>query len=114
MKYILSKKQLAVIAIINIVIITADKIILMQYDAYCPPVLLTIILWFFIFRSKRWAYIAYSVLSLLAVASGLLGLVLSFSYIFRGFDPIPSVLMAIVGISYAISWINVRKTYKAK
>ena len=53
MKYIFSKKQLAVIAIINIVIITADKIILMQYDAYGPPVLLTIILWFFIFWSKR-------------------------------------------------------------
>lgn len=110
MKSIFPQKQLAVIAILNTIIIIADKIILIQYDAYGPPVFLTIILWFFVFQSKRWAYIAYSVLSLLAVTFGLLGLFLSFLCIYRGFDPIPSVLMVIVGISYAISWVNMRKT----
>ena len=114
MKPIFSQKQLAVVAILNIIIIIADKIILMQYDAYGPPVFLTIILWFFVFNSKRWAYIAYSVLSLLAAAFGLLGIILSFAYIYRGFDPIPSILMVIVGISYAISWVIVRKTYNTK
>lgn len=111
MKSISPQKRLVVVAILNLIIIIADKTILMQYDAYGPPVFLTSILWFFVLQSKRWAYIAYSVLSLLTVAFGLLGLFMSFVYIYRGFDTIPSVLMVMAGISCAISWVKMRKTF---
>ena len=105
-------RRICTIAVFNILVSLIDKIILIPRGAVGAPLVLTLVLWFFIYKRKKWAFTIFGILSLLSALTGVLGIFLFAGYLYRGFDPVPSLLMVIVGISYALSWLLLRKERK--
>ena len=102
-------RKIYIIAGFNLLVLLIDKIILIPRGAVGAPLVLTLVLWFFIYRRKKWAFILFGVVSLVSAIMGVLGIFLLAGYLYRGFDPVPSLLLIIVGISYALSWLFLRK-----
>lgn len=102
-------RRICILAAFNILVLLIDKIILIPRGAVGAPLVLTFVLWFFIYKRKKWAYIVFGVFSLLSAILGVLGIFLLAMYLYVGHDPVPGILMVIVGISYAISWLFLRK-----
>lgn len=102
-------RRICILAAFNILVLLIDKIILIPRGAVGAPLVLTFVLWFFIYKRKKWAYIVFGVLSLLSAILGVLGIFLLAMYLYVGHDPVPGILMVIVGISYALSWLFLRK-----
>ena len=102
-------RKICIIAAFDLSIVLIDKIILVPRGAVGAPLALTLVLWFFIYKRKKWAFIGFGILSLLSVLMGALGVFLLAGYLYRGFDPIPSLLMVVVGIGYGVSWLLLRK-----
>lgn len=104
------KKRIVIIALSNILVLLVDKIILVSQGAVGAPLIITIVLWYYIYKHKQWAITVYEIICLLSILMGVLGVFLFVGYLYRGFNPIPSLLMIIVGISYAFSWLLLHKT----
>ena len=102
-------RKICIIAAFNLLIVLIDKIILIPRGAVGAPLVLTLGLWVFIYRRKKWAYIVFGVLSLLSAVLGVLGIFLLAGYLYRGYDPAPVFLMTVVGVSYALSWLLLYK-----
>ena len=102
-------RRLCMIAACNILAVLIDKIILVSREAVGAPLALTLFLWYFIFERKKWALALFGILCLLSVAAGGLGVFLLIGYLYRGYDPTPCLLMILVGSSYALSWLALRK-----
>ena len=105
----LYKKRIVIIALTNILVLLVDKIILVSRGAIGAPLIMTVILWYNIYKHKKWAITVYKIICLLSILMGVLGIFLFVGYSYRGFDPVPSLLMIIVGISYTFSWLLLRK-----
>lgn len=105
----MKNRRICIIAAFNILVLLIDKIILVTRGAFGAPLVLTLVLWFFIRKRKKWALILFGVLCLLSAIMGALGIFLFAAYLYRGFDPTPCLLMVIVGISYGVSWLMLRK-----
>ena len=86
-------RKICIIAAFDLSIVLIDKIILVPRGAVGAPL----------------AFIGFGILSLLSVLMGALGVFLLAGYLYRGFDPIPSLLMVVVGIGYGVSWLLLRK-----
>lgn len=104
------KKRIVIIALSNILVLLVDKIILVSQGAVGAPLIITIVLWYYIYKHKQWAITVYKIICLLSILMGVLGIFLFVGYLYRGFNPVPSLLMIIVGISYACSWLLLHKT----
>lgn len=102
-------RRICILAAFNILVLLIDKIILIPRGVVGAPLVLTLVLWFFIYKRKKWAYIIFGVLSLLSAILGVLGIFLLAMYLYVGHDPVPGVLVVIVGISYLISWLFLHK-----
>lgn len=102
-------QKICIIAAFNLLIVLIDKIILIPRGAAGAPLVLTFVLWFFIYRRKKWAYIVFGVLSLLSAVLGVFGIFLLAGYLYRRYDPVPCLLMTAVGVSYALSWLLLYK-----
>lgn len=102
-------RGICILAAFNLLVLLIDKILLIPRGAVGAPLVLTLVLWCFIYKRKKWAYIVFGVLSLISVILGVLGIFLLAAYLYAGHDPVPGVLMVIVGISYALSWLFLRK-----
>ncbi len=95
-----------------LLVLLIDKIILIPRGAVGAPLVLTLVLWYFIYRRTKWAYIVFGVLSLLSALMGVLGIFLLIGYLYRGYDPVPCLLVVSVGISYGGSWLFLRNERK--
>ena len=102
-------RRICILTAFNILVLLIDKIILIPRGAVGAPLILTLVLWYFIYRRKRWAYIVFGALSLLSALMGALGIFLLAGYLYRGHDPTPCLLIVLVGISYGVSWLFLRK-----
>ncbi|MDE6260034.1 MAG: hypothetical protein K2M42_04120 [Oscillospiraceae bacterium] len=112
MKKAAVNRRIYIIAAFNILVLLIDKIILVAQGAVGAPLVLTLVLWHFIFKRKKWAFITFGIISLLSVILGVLGIFLLIAYLYRGYNPTPCLLAIIVGISYALSWLLLRKERK--
>ena len=106
----LYKKRIVIIALSNVLVLLVDKIILISRGAVGGPLIVTAVLWYCIYKHKKWAITVYKMICFLSILMGILGIFLFAGYLYRGFDPVPSLLMIIVGISYVFSWLLLRKT----
>mgnify|MGYP004421216611 FL=1 len=110
-----SKKihKIVFIAIINLCITALYRALLFRYNALGIPVIIPLLLWFFMIKTKKWAYIAYSILTIFTSLLGLICFPLIFMYIYRGYDPTPCILAVLVAINYGLSW-KALKNFKKK
>ena len=102
------KKRIFIIGFFNVAVALVDKIILTQHNAFGMPVIFTVILWVLIYRQKKSAKVAYYLYSILAILATLLavfGVVVFLGFIRQGRELWAPILMVVVGVSYAISWI---------
>ena len=104
------QKRIVIIALSNILVLLVDKIILVSRGAVGGPLIVTAVLWYYIYKHKKWAITVYKIICLLSILMGVLGIFLFVGYLYRGFNPVASLLRIIVGISYAFSWLLLRKT----
>lgn len=102
-------RRICILAAFNLLVLLIDKMILIHRGAIGAPLVLTSVLWYFIYRRKKWAYLVFGVLSLLSALMGVLGIFLLAGYLYRGYDPTPCFLIVLVGISYGVSWLLLRK-----
>ena len=105
-------KKLLMAAILNVLVVLIDKIILNSTGALGSPPILTTVLWYFIFKNRKWAYYTYTTLVFISGLFGLIGIVIFVGYIYRGYNPYAGVLMIIVAVSYLASWCILRKNMK--
>ena len=104
------QKRIVIIALSNVLVLLVDKIILVSRGAVGGPLIVTAVLWYYIYKQKKWAITVYKIICFLSILMGVLGIFLFAGYLYRGFNPVSSLLRIIVGISYAFSWLLLRKT----
>lgn len=107
-----SNYQIEIVAMTNILITIIDKVYLLSVGASGPPVVVPILLWYFIFKRRRWAYLTYTILAVIISLLGILSIWLTFMYILRGFNPTSPIFMVVLGGDYLISWIILRAKIK--
>lgn len=103
------KRKVMLIAVTNISVTSLCKMFLLHYGAYGIPLIVPVILWYFIIKKRQWANIAFFILTIIRSLLGCICFVLLFAYVYRGFDAIPCVLNIILAINYAVSLYAVRK-----
>lgn len=94
-----------IVACINITVDILGKVVFLCHGGTGSPVLIPIVLWYFILKKKRWAYILYTIYTAIMLLLGVVGIVGTYLALLHGYVSLSFIFQLILGIVYSVSCI---------